>query len=118
VKPKQHVDARHETLFREVNERIRDITHGDAEAMMEVLCECGRGECLTQLEVSVSAYESVRAHGERFLVAPDHQDSALERVVERTSAYLVVEKVGESAEVARRADPRSIGRPGRPLPTA
>jgi hypothetical protein len=100
--------ARNETLFREVNERIEDISRRNAAGDgLEFLCECGRRDCLEALGVSRPAYEAVRSHGDRFLVAPGHQAPDVEHVVEEHEGYLVVQKMGEAGDIAEAADPRS-----------
>jgi hypothetical protein len=59
--------------------------------------------------MSVAEYEAVRAAPNRFFVMPDdgHVWAQVERVVERTERYWVVEKVGAAESVAKQADPRS-----------
>ena len=42
-----------------------------------------------------------------FLLLPGHDQAGVERVVERHGDYLVVENIGEAAEIARAADPRA-----------
>ena len=42
--------------------------------------------------------------GER---TPDHEDPLVDLVVDRRNGYVVVEKVGEAADLAREQDPRS-----------
>jgi hypothetical protein len=97
--------ARNEALFREVNERIKDVAQ-DAE-MLILLCECGDLECRDVLEMTPSEYEGIRAEGELFLLIPGHEDLTLERVIEPRDRFLVVEKLGEAGDTARDLDPRS-----------
>ena len=99
--------ARNETLFREVNERIEDVSRGHVEDSLEFLCECGQQECLEALGLSRSAYEAVRAHGDRFLVAIGHEEPEVERVVEIYERYQIVEKTGKAGDIAEASDPRS-----------
>ena len=107
--------ARNEALFREVNERIeavsREFAEGDWDQKQEQLrlvCECGRQEeCAELLEATVAEYEAVRPNPRRFLVLPGHEQTDIERVVERTSRFFVVEKFEDASEVAIESDPRS-----------
>ena len=104
--------ARNEALFREVNERIEDISGGSAEGdqqpeRMRIVCECGGQECAELLEATVAEYEAVRSDPRRFLVLPGHEQTDIERVIERNSRFFVVEKLEEAAEVAIEHDPRS-----------
>lgn len=99
--------ARNETLFREVNERIEagqwPTGRGEPVAFR---CECGSLRCNMLVELTPDAYEKVRSNATHFLLVPGHEIPAIERVVERQASYVVVEKVGEAAEVAEETDPR------------
>lgn len=97
--------ARNEALFREVNERIEDVAQ-DAETLI-LMCECGDLECREVVELQPAEYEAVRARGELFFLIAGHEDLAVDRVIERTAGFLVVEKRGEGGNVARGLDPRS-----------
>ena len=92
----------------EVNERIADVSlrHGIGDAL-EFLCECGRRDCLEALSLAREDYEGVRAHSDRFIVAPGHDFPEFEEVVERRNGYLVVRKAGGAGTIAEATDPRS-----------
>jgi len=90
--------VRSELLFREVNERIFDIAESDSDEL-EVLCECGDESCISTLVLTVRDYRRVRLDARRFVVCDGHEFEDIERVVERTPEYLVVEKVGRAREV-------------------
>ena len=56
--------GRNEALFREVNERIREITAGQGVPFDERVlfqCECGRLDCHEQIELSLAEYEAARS---------------------------------------------------------
>jgi len=74
--------------------------------MISVVCECSRDGCMALLPVSIEEYETLRATPTRFLLAEGHERPDLETVVEQTGEHLVVEKVGASAAVAVRMNPR------------
>src|SRR5919201_2969212 len=105
--------ARNEALFREFNERVEDMAesfalHDEGDSLrIGFVCECGNLDCLERLELTRSAYEEVRSDPRRFVVAPGHEDMSIARVVTREEGYLVVEKIGDAAEVAIEHDPRS-----------
>ena len=101
--------ARNEALFREVNERVRAIAtvHGRDAHVYEFFCECSNTDCTFQLQGTLAEYEAVRAHGDCFLIAPDHSLPEIELVVERTDAWWVVEKHGEPGDLVEELDPRS-----------
>jgi hypothetical protein len=104
--------GRNEALFREVNERIRDVSGtlesvGGASAV-EFVCECSRTECHASVQLELGDYERVREHPGRFLVAIGHLWSPeAERLVEEHGSFWVIEKVNEAAEAAEETDPRS-----------
>lgn len=100
--------ARNEVLFRDANERIEQLAQelGEREPIA-FFCECGDRDCTERIEVTTTRYEAVRDVAERFFVMPGHNDPRVERVVEDAGRFMVVEKVGEAAEVAAENDPRS-----------
>jgi hypothetical protein len=101
--------ARNQSLFREVNERIEDLNEGRGTILPlgEWVCECADEACVGRMKLTVPEYEAIRQDGNRFPVLPGHEQLDVERVVERNERYLVVEKLGKGAAVAREHDPRS-----------
>jgi hypothetical protein len=107
--------AKNETLFRNLNERLKELDDRLDTAAVgapaidreEFFCECGQLECMGRFEMTRAQYEAVRAHPERFVVLPGHEDGEIERVVDKQDQFFVVEKrPGGPAEVARENDPR------------
>ena len=99
---------KNEALFRQVNERIEDVSAGlPASDLVEFLCECGEEACLERVELTRGEYEQVRGVSDHFAIKPGHAHYDFERVVESTDRYDVIEKMGESEAVAKRTDPRS-----------
>jgi hypothetical protein len=101
--------ARNEVSYRDANERRRGAHVGDVEREEEVrfVCECPDLTCDRGVRVSLPEYEAIRSHPRRFLVAPGHEVTEIEVVLERHGDRLtVVEKRDEAGEVAERADPR------------
>jgi hypothetical protein len=99
--------AQNEAVFREINERI-EAGHwpDDLDEGVAFRCECGEFACNLLVEVTLDAYERVRADARHFLVSPGHELPAIEVVVERHAGYLVVEKEGLAGEIAEETDPR------------
>ena len=95
--------AANESIFREVNERVEELAEGSP---VRFLCECADPDCTVRLDVPLDEYERVRAHGDRFVVAPGHERPELEAVVDVRDGYLVVRKTGETGALAREEDPR------------
>jgi hypothetical protein len=106
--------ARNEAFVREVNERLEELdraaeTEGwpPPDGLFDFHCECGRGAagCTERIRMTVDEYDAVRSQDDRFAVADGHADTQLERVVERTERFLVVDKV-PAAEPFVADDPR------------
>ena len=94
--------------FREANERIQDRAVPTDVEFVPFICECADRECADLARMTTREYESVRAHPAHFLCVPGHEVDAERygRVVARNRRYVVVEKTGDAALVARRLDPR------------
>lgn len=95
-------------MLRQVNERVEELADG-LDLPPEFVCECGRPDCDARLSVPVEAYERVRAHGRRFVVAIGHERPEVEKVIDQGNGFLVIEKTGEAGEVAEEEDPRAPG---------
>jgi hypothetical protein len=69
--------ARRRALFREVNERIRDVSRqfGLPTGSYEVFCECTRPECQLRVVVPGEVYDEIVAGGRQYLVAPGHEEA-------------------------------------------
>jgi hypothetical protein len=98
--------ARNEALFREFNERVEDLAETVDVGRVRFVCECGDLDCLKRVELTRAAYEEVRSDPTRFVVAPGHEDTEIERVVAFGEGYAVVEKLAAAARVAIQHDPR------------
>jgi hypothetical protein len=114
--PDQERRARNEGIFREVNERIEDLSKrsgiDESDSLLPgFICECSNEGCTEVLQVSYQLYEAVRENPRRFLVLPGHQDLDVERVVEEHRSALVVEKDIDASRVALEHDPRSDDTP-------
>jgi hypothetical protein len=101
--------GKNEALFREVNERIRDVSARlvayDGAAPIEFLCECSDEECSEPIELTLAEYDAVRSEPTHFVVAIGHLwRPDLERAVRVVGAYAVIEKLGASAQVAVEED--------------
>jgi hypothetical protein len=100
--------GRNEALFREVNERIEEVSGAAGTGdRLDFLCECGRRSCLEAVRMLRSEYEAVRAAPDRFVVALGHEHPEIERLVVRSDYFHVVEKIGDAGSVAEALDSRS-----------
>jgi hypothetical protein len=101
--------AHNQSLFREVNERLRDLaeTFEHVAETNVFACECVALDCIEQMHMSLDEYEAIRKDADQFAVLPGHVYPELENVLIETDRYVVVAKIGEGAETARKLYPRS-----------
>ena len=78
-----------------------------APVTINFVCECSHADCAAQLELSRTAYEQVRAHPARFVVAPGHEILEVDAVMDTLGSYVIVEKIGAAEVVAIETDPRA-----------
>ena len=102
--------ARNRTVFREVNERIAELTGrligDDGSPIQLFICECSDGDCAESVQATLSDYEAIRANGARFLLAPGHELTGIDHVVDGNVRFIVVETTGQAAAIAVEHDPR------------
>ena len=85
-------NARNQSLFREVNERIGQFANRSANGACDsYICECGDPRCTEPMKLTRAEYEAVREHANHFAILPSHENPATETVVERHGRYCVVE---------------------------
>ena len=106
---RQLAGAKNQSLFREVNEQIKGVSHM---TFIEFLCECADVDCAEIIALTPEEYEAIRRHPERFPIRRGHELEEIERVMEEYERYVVVEKVEFAADVARKLDPRARGSTG------
>ena len=90
--PREARQARNEALFREVNQRIAELSANLGADELPILCECATLGCQTMISVPSAEYHRVRGNPRMFFIFPGHDVSEIEDVVERHDAYQVVEK--------------------------
>lgn len=99
-----------EILFRDVNERLKDVSEGFGVVLPEfdIVCECGQAACTERISLTFAEYEGLREDGRHFAVRRGHEALDIETVVEDRGGYLVVKKdAGRAAELAKEHDPRA-----------
>lgn len=104
-----------EAVFREVNERIRDIKQTFESSMpsewqaqdLDLICECGDPGCADRISMPIAEYERVRADSRQFAIVPGHNDRSVEDVVSHEKTYDLVRKhPGDAAALAELTDRR------------
>ncbi len=104
--------AKNQALFRDVNERVREIDdrHGvaaGANALWDFLCECAHSDCRQPVSLTLEEYERVRSNPVFFAVLPGHERPEVDRVIETTDRYVLIEKHPEERAIALETDPRA-----------
>ena len=102
--------AQNQALFREVNERVGQLTEtlNRVTLRSDWVCECANNECFEPVGMSLEEYEALRQNPARFAVVPGdtHVYPEAEEIVARTNRYWVVEKTEVAGRVAVDLDPR------------
>jgi hypothetical protein len=96
--------ARNEAIFREVNERVADVIDSEAR-MTDFLCECGNLDCVQEISLTDAEYLKLRSNPATFAVVPGHAIEDVERVIEETDRFQIVEKHPREAAIAEATDP-------------
>ena len=100
--------VKNEALFRDVNERIKEIdeSHGIGTAeRWDFICECGDETCFERISMTKAQYERLRSRPIQFSVVPGHEIPEVERVILRDDDFVVVEKdLGERRIARERAE--------------
>ena len=94
-----------EAVFRQANEAL--VGFQNPEQALDLMCECGRADCVAKIEMSRSEYERLRADTTLFAVVRGHEIAEVESVVETRAGYDVVQKHPETHDLAEETDPRS-----------
>lgn len=88
--------TQNEVMFREVNKAINQLNEkweDITDTPSGLVCECDQILCGELLQVPTSEYERVRSDRTLFFVKVGHESGVdLERVVEQTAHFLVVQK--------------------------
>jgi hypothetical protein len=97
--------ARNQSMFRAVNEKLRDLNEQFATMTDDfvVACECADANCVQTLTISADDYMSVRANPRTFVVLPGHVYPDVEDVISEAESYVIVEKLAAAADVAEQA---------------
>jgi hypothetical protein len=97
--------ARNQALFREVNERLLELSDGFDDGAIGFVCECSQEDCTSTITLSRESYESVRAHSTFFVVSAGHEILEVEKVIDRQNGWMIVQKT-MAGDYAIETDPR------------
>lgn len=104
----QHL-IENEMIFRRKNERVVEaldeldamhIADGNGilkrengeDLELDFKCECADENCTERISMPLSEYQSIHKKRDRFIVLPSHQVDAIEEVLKKTDAYVIVKK--------------------------
>lgn len=90
-----HRAEKNEQAFQAHNERrvaVEEAGDVPEDEPVPFVCECDNPSCAKAIEVSLGEYERAVGPVDRFLVAPGHDDPAVEVVVEEHDNYTIVSK--------------------------
>jgi hypothetical protein len=99
--------ARNEARWRELNSELErglsDIQR-DPDERAAFVCECARTDCVQMVKLPLDEYQRWHADDRRFVVLPGHEFQDVEKVLEATEDYFVIEKrdVGQVHDVVER----------------
>jgi hypothetical protein len=95
VRDRVHRAEKNELAFQSYNER-RTAAERAGETppngRVQFVCECDDPACWKAVELQLGAYERAVEPVDHFLVAPGHQDPAVETVVEEHGGYVIDSK--------------------------
>ena len=88
--------TRTQALFREVNEKIRDLNDALSGMTDEyaIACEFAGSGCIETVKIRPEDYRAVRSSPRQFVVLHGHVEPAVEDVIADNNGYVVVEKHG------------------------
>jgi len=106
--------ARNESLFRSLNERVRAITDSlsfegvtDGDKPEDYMCECADETCTATVSLTREEYEAVRSSPLQYVVHPGHVAADIETVVQSNDRFVIVQKNPGERDIAIATDPRS-----------
>lgn len=102
--------ARNEVLYRDVNERLKELDEGFSGVARTAVfvCECGLIECTERVSLTLAEYEQVRSEPTHFAVKLGHELPEMHDVIAEGDRFAVIGKrPGGPAELASAHDPRS-----------
>ena len=76
-----------------MNERIAISARRFGGDDASFVCECDDPQCTARVRLTLAEYEEVRSDGASFLVAPGHENEAVEEVRSDGPSFSLVEKV-------------------------
>ena len=97
--------AQNQSIFRAVNQRIKDLSEKllGAGSDVDFVCECDDPACIKRMRMRLAEFTEFDRMENCFIVVPGHEDAEVEEVMTRHKNYLVVAKVGANRESVRKS---------------
>jgi hypothetical protein len=101
-------EIENEILRRTRNEWIEQTSDSFGANHIEeaYICECGDPDCTDNVSMTRVEYEAVRSVGSHFVIAVDHENPEIERVILENRRFTVVEKMMAAGRMSQKANPR------------
>ena len=108
VVPRAVRRVENQKLFRDVNERIAELsaTLDEPDLPQAFFCECGRVGCRLMVEVPLGIYATVRGGDDLFVVLRGHEDPKREQTIADHGEFLIVRSLGSGTSLAAAAELR------------
>ena len=119
--PSQRRLAENEVVFRQTNQQIpknlaavkelaeednqQSIVKNIDDIPVSFYCECSDEKCRERIVLKPAEYTALHQNSSQFIVIPGHEVPTIERVVNKSNDYLVVEKYETPPETATELNP-------------
>lgn len=115
--------AENEVIFRQANEKVSreldDLRQAaasdghtgmvpDKDPELHFYCECSDEKCRKRIVMSPAKYKQLHQNSSQFVLLPGHNVPELERVVDGSKEYIVVEKVITPPAQGKRLNPTDL----------
>jgi hypothetical protein len=79
--------------FRDLNDRIvRAAVQLDFEGFVPLICECPNDRCFRLVRTTLDEYRAIRAHPDRLVLYPGHEELDSDELVAQTDRFTLVDR--------------------------
>jgi hypothetical protein len=122
----EHRLAENEAIFRRINEQVQSgydetnrlakeddqpefmVSPLSATEPLHFYCECADENCAKRVTITPQKYQDIHKNRRRFVIAPGHEVTSVEKVIQVTSDYTVVEKNVQPPEEPKVMHPTTV----------
>jgi len=112
-----------EMIFRRLNEKVgigldtldaHHIEDGNPELvrsddpLLHFMCECSDEDCDARIAMKLSVYKKIHLNRGFFIIMPNHQVEAIEKVIQSEPNYSVVEKNNYTTEPGKNLNKTNV----------